>query len=307
MRIGTHLSASRRAANGIDELVGEARAVAAAGLAAMWMPQLFDLDVLTALAAVGREVPGIEIGTAVVPIQPRHPLMLAGQALTVQAATGNRLTLGVGLSHQVVIEGVFGYSFDRPAQHMREYLSVLVPALRGEPVSYEGETIKAALMGPMTVAGAVAPAVLVGALGPAMLRIAGEFADGTATWMVGPKTLGDHIVPTITAAADRAGRSAPRVAVGLPVCVTANADLARIRAANSFSMYGTLPSYRAMLDREGAQGPADVAIVGDEESVAAQIGRLADFGGTDLMAAVFGASDDRKRSMALLSALAGGG
>jgi F420-dependent oxidoreductase-like protein len=304
MRLGTHLSASGRAANSVDDLVEQAGAVAAAGLDTMWMPQLFDVDALTALAVVGRQVGGIELGTAVVPTYPRHPLVLAGQALTTQAATGNRLTLGIGLSHQMVIEGFFGYSFEKPARHMREYLSVLMPALHGEQVSFQGETLKAATMGPIEVKGARPPSVLVAALAPVMLKVAGRLADGTSTWMVGPKTLGEHIVPSINAAAAAAGRPAPRVAVGLPVCVTADPEVARSRAARSFAMYNQLPSYRAMLDREGVEGPADVAIVGDEDAVAAQLERIADVGATDLMASIFGLPEERNRSMALLSELA---
>ena len=249
-------------------------------------------------------MPGIELGTAVVPTYPRHPLVLAGQALTTQAACGNRLTLGIGLSHQIVIEGVFGYPFDKPARHMREYLSVLGPAIRGEQVTFEGSTVTARSMAPMKVAGAEPCPILVAALGSMMLKIAGELTDGTITWMVGLKTLGSHIVPSITAAAAAAGRPAPRVAVGLPVCVTADADAARQRAAKAFGFYNQLPSYRAMLDREGAQGPADVAIVGDEETVAAELARVADAGGTDLAAPPFGSGEERQRTLALLGEVA---
>ena len=156
MRVGTYHSASGRAANSVDDLVEQAGAVATAGLDAMWLSQRFDVDALTALAVAGRHVGGIELGTAVVPTYPRHPLVLASQALTTQAATGNRLTLGIGLSHQMVIEGLYGYSFDQPARHMREYLSVLMPALHGEQVAFEGETMRAAT-GPIAVAGARPP------------------------------------------------------------------------------------------------------------------------------------------------------
>ena len=256
---------------------------------------------------VGREVGRIGLGTSVVPSYPRHPLMLAGQALTVQAATGNRLTLGIGLSHQMVIEGVFGYSFEKPAHHMYEYLSILMPALAGEKVSFQGDTLKATTMNPLTVAGAAKPDVLVAALGPRMLKIAGELADGTATWMVGPKTLGEHIVPLITQAAAGAGRPSPRIAVGLPVCVTSDADEARTRAAKTFSVYGQLPSYRAMLDREGVSDPSEVAIIGDEKTVATALRRLIELGATDLSMPITGSSADRARAVALFAELAAEG
>jgi F420-dependent oxidoreductase-like protein len=304
MRIGINIAASPKAANAVDDLISQTRAAAEAGLASIWLSQIMDVDALTALAVIGHEVPGIELGTAVVPTYPRHPMMLAGQALTTQAACGNRLTLGIGLSHQIVIEGMFGYPWDKPARHMREYLSVLGPLLNGQQVSFEGATVTARPMAPVKVAGAEAPQVLVAALAPVMLKVAGELADGTITWMVGAKTLSSHIVPSITAAAEAAGRPAPRIAVGLPVCVTEDVDRARQSAAQAFAIYGQLPSYRAMLDREGAEGPADVAVVGDEETVAAELGRLADAGATDLSPPPFGTGEERRRTLALLSELA---
>jgi F420-dependent oxidoreductase-like protein len=228
-------------------------------------------------------------------------MVLAGQALSTQAATGGRLTLGIGLSHQIVIEGMWGYSFDKPARHMREYLSALLPLLRGESAAVEGETLKA--MGNVSVPGASAPPVLLAALAPRMLELAGAVADGTVTWMTGVKTLESHVVPSITAAAEKAGRPAPRVAASLPVCVTADVDAARERAAKQFSVYGHLPSYRAMLDREGADGPADVAIVGDEDTVSAAVRQLADAGTTDFAGAVYGSAEERARGIDVLAAL----
>ena len=250
-------------------------------------------------------MPDIELATAVVPTYPRHPIMLAAQALTVQAATGGRLTLGIGLSHQVVIEGMFGYSFEKPARHMREYLQALMPLLRGEAGTFDGETLKATTLGPMEI-DAPAPPVLVAALAPVMLKLAGSLADGTATWMTGPATLESHIIPTINAAASEAGKPPPRIAAAFPVSVTADPAGARELAAGLFAIYGQLPSYRAMLDREGAAGPADLAIVGDEAAVAAEIERLAEIGVTEFTASPYGAGDDRARTMTLMEALTKG-
>jgi F420-dependent oxidoreductase-like protein len=289
----------------IDAVVAQVAKLAEQGVATAWCSQIFGYDALTLLAVVGREVPDIDLGTAVVPTYPRHPVMLATQALTTQAATGGRLVLGIGLSHQVVIEGMFGYSFDRPARHMREYLSALMPLLRGESVAYKGETLSAATMAPLDVK-ADPPPVLLAALGPNMLKLAGQQTDGTVTWMTGPATIASHIVPSITKAAEDAGRPAPRVAVGLPVAVTTDADRAREAANRTFAIYGQLPSYRAMLDREGAEGPAEVAIVGDEEAVARQIGTIAESGATDFSAAPFGSSDEIRRTIGLITALAKG-
>jgi 5,10-methylenetetrahydromethanopterin reductase len=302
MRIGIHATTSGRAENAIDEMVATARRARDNGLD-LWTPQLFDLDALTALAVVAREVPGLHVGTAVVPTYPRHPLMLASQALTVAAAAPGRFTLGIGLSHQVVIEGSFGYSFAKPVRHLREYLEVLMPALAGEQVQYRGEVFTASTMAPIKVAGASPPPVLVAALGSQTLSVAGRMADGTALWMVGPRTIESHIIPRITAAAQEAGRPRPRVAVGLPVCVTSNVEAAKQRAAGAFGFYNDLPSYRAMLDREGASGPADVAVIGDEDAVAEQLRQLGEIGATDLSLPVFGSSEERQRTEALLATL----
>ncbi len=303
MRIGIHAAVSGHGDNAITELVDTARGAANHGLD-FWIPQLGDIDALTALAIVGREIPGLHIGTAVVPAYSRHAMVMAMQALTVQAATGNRFTLGIGLSHQVVIEGAYGLSFAKPVRHMGEYLEVLMPLLHGGEVSFEGEEVTARTFAPMKVAGAQPPAVLVAALGTQMLKLTGRMADGTALWMVGPKTIANHVVPTITAAAEVAGRPSPEIAVGLPVCVTADPEGARERAASTFGFYNNLPSYRAMLDREGAGGPADVAVVGDEESVAAQLTAMTEVGATAFVLPVFGSRDDRERTLTLLGSLA---
>lgn len=303
MQIGIHVALSGRQPNAIDELVAAARLAADSGLD-FWVPQLSDVDALTALAVIGNTVPGVRVGTAVVPTYPRHPLVMAMQALTVQAATGNRLTLGIGLSHQVVIEGAFGLSFAKPVRHMREYLEILMPALHEGKVTFEGEELTARTFSPLRLAGAEPPPVVVAALGSQMLKLAGRLADGTALWMVGHKTVADHIVPTITKAAEAAGRPAPRVVVGLPVCVTDDPVTARDKAASAFGFYNNLPSYRAMLDKEGAEGPADVAIVGDEDLVASQLSALFDVGATDLSLPVFGSTEERDRTLALLADLA---
>lgn len=290
-------------AHTIDDAVDAAGSAADDGFASFWMPQIFGLDALTTLAVVGREVPGIGLGTAVVPTYPRHPMMLAAQALTTQQASDGRLTLGIGLSHQPVIENMFGYSFDKPLRHMREYLSALMPLLRGEDPNVDGETLKA--HGAVDVAGVKAPPVLVAALGPKMLELAGRETQGTVTWMTGPATLAEHTVPAITASASAAGRAAPRVVGALPVCVTDDVDGTRARAAKALEIYGFLPSYRAMLDREGAKGPADVAIIGDEAVVQAGIGRIEQAGVTEFVAVEFAppASADRARTRDLLRSL----
>jgi F420-dependent oxidoreductase-like protein len=209
--------------------------------------------------------------------------------------------LGIGLSHQIVIETMFGLSFERPAAHMREYLSVLLPLLREGGVAFTGEQYQVQAPLERNVEGS--PPVLIAAMAPVMLRLAGELADGTVLWMTGTRTIGDHVVPRITRAASDAGRPAPRVLASLPIAVTDDVDAAPAAAGEAFSHYGTLPSYRAMLDKEGAAGPADVAIVGDEAAVTAGLRSLADAGVTDFGAVCFGDAATVRRTTDVLRGL----
>ena len=302
MRLGTVSNAINSGT--VGDVIDEARAAASFGAHGFWTPQIFGHDALTVLAVVGREVPGIELGTAVVPTYPRHPMMLAQQALSTQAAIGgsssSRLCLGIGLSHQIVVESMWGLSYAKPVRHLREYLSVLMPLLEGQPVQFEGEEFR--VQGAITVAGAVRPSVVVAALGPQMLRIAGSMTDGTSLWCVGPKTLSSLTVPTIRQAAADAGRPEPRVVCALPVCVTDDVDGARARASQVFAVYTHLPSYRAMMDLEGVPDPGGLAIVGTEAEVRDRIQELQDIGVTDFNAGVFAADpDEAERTRAVLS------
>jgi 5,10-methylenetetrahydromethanopterin reductase len=285
----------------IDAAVESVRQAKEAGYASAWFSNIFGLDGMTACAVAGREVADITLGTFVVPTYSRHPLYMAQQAMTTQAATGGRFILGIGLSHQIVIEGILGLSFDKPARHMREYLEVLMPLLEQGTVEHAGELFRVNnTFGPIERMGTTPPRVVVAALGPVMLKLAGRLTDGTATWMTGPNTIADHIAPTIRAAAAEVGRPEPMVIAGVPVSVTDDPDAARVDADSVFAIYGTLPSYRAMLDREGAAGPGDVALVGDEVTVRHGIERYAAAGVTDLNVAPFG---DLARTTALVRSL----
>ena len=298
MRYGILLSENAKDGDPITGLRDQIADAAERGFSSAWMSNIFGLDAITALTAAGVQAPPIELGTAVVPTYPRHPAALAQQAMTANAALGGRFTLGIGLSHKVVIENVYGYSFERPGRHMKEYLEILVPLTRGEKVAYRGETLQAGLR--LTTPGAGLP-VLVAALGPRMLKLAGTLAAGTVLWMTGPKTIAEHIAPAIKAAAAEAGREEPRIVCSLPICVTDDPEGAVARANEIFSTYGTLPSYRAMLDREGVAGPGDVAVVGDEETVLARLETLRQAGVTDFVAAPFGG---RRRTLDLLTGAA---
>jgi len=271
----------------LARLVDEAVAAEQDGFSSFWLPWISAHDPMIALALAGQRTSTIELGTAVMRTYPRHPADMAPAAVTVAVATGGRFVLGIGPSHKPLIEGAFGYSFARPLHHTEEYLTVLTGLLAGGTVHFSGTDITShhRLMHP-DPAPAPVP-VVVAALGPKMLELAGRLTAGTFTWMTGPVTIAEHTVPVIGAAAAAAGRGRPRVIVGAPVLVTDDVEDGRRRAAKVFAMYGGLPSYRAMLDREGWEHPADAALVGDEDTVAAALERFRQAGATDFAAVEF--------------------
>ena len=278
------------------------------GFDSYWLPQHFGADMLTVIAMAGMQTSRIEMGTAVVPTYPRHPVALAQQALTAQVATGGRLTLGIGVSHRSTVEGWLGLSYDHPARHIEEYLSVLRPLLRESGVDFHGREFRVAGELQIPDADMVVCPVLMAALGPRMLEIAGRLSDGTITWMTGPNTIRDHVVPRLSEAAAANGNPAPRVCVGFPIAVTDNPERARARADRLFQHYAALPSYRAMLEREGADSPGGIAIVGNEAAVEDQLRHLAEIGATDLLATIFpvdGSQTTETRTRAFLQQLVG--
>ncbi len=290
----------------IDELVARAQELEAQGFDSLWMPNVFGLDAIGALTVAGRETERIELGTAVVPSYPRHPVAMAQQALTAQAASRGRFTLGIGLSHKFVIEDMFGLSFERPARHMRDYLGALTPLLRGEEAKYEGETYRVHVT--FDVPGATPVPLLLAAMGDRMLALAGAQADGTSLWMTGPATIAEHIAPKLRAAAERAGRDAPRIVAAFPIALTSDPDGARERVGSILAGYGSLPSYRAMLDREGAEGPGDLAILGDERVLNAALDQLQEAGVSDFSASIMPVDPDAGgRTLAYLLSRLGGG
>ncbi len=287
----------------VDAVTAHVRAAAEDGFSSYWLAEhpTGGFDALTVLALAGQQVPGIELGTAIVPTMPRHPIVLAGQALTAAAAIDHRLTLGIGLSHAVMMAQL-GIGFDKPIRHLREYLTILMALMRSGRCDYRGETLscQAELFRPP---GQDTP-VLVAALGPQALKVAGTLTDGTTLAWVGPKTVREHIAPRIREAAAQAGREAPRIIATLPVCVTDEPKTVRKAIARNLAMYGELPSYKAMFEREGADGPADVAIVGGAAQVRDRIEDMKDAGVTDFAASEFTRTpDERAETRALLRAL----
>jgi len=284
MRIGLMAGATAATGDSLDSISAFAKMAEAKKFNTVWLANIFGLDAITTLSIIGRETSEIELGTAVTPSYPRHPSAMAQQALTASVACNGRFSLGVGLSHKLVIEDFLGMSYEKPARHMREYLEVLSPLLKGEAVSFDGQQYSTHLA--LDVPEAKHIPLLIAALGPTMLKLAGSIADGTTTWMVGTQTLESYIIPTMKAAALAANRPAPRIVAGLPIALTDDVVFAKEKIAKDLEIYGMMPSYRAMLDKENAAGPADIALVGDRNSLKDGIARLRDIGVTDFNAAI---------------------
>lgn len=297
MRIGLGAGAPT-----IDRIVEQAQSAEAAGFTSLWFPSSVLGDPLAAMAVAGRATAAIELGTAVLVTYAAHPLLMAARASGTAAAMARPgLVLGMGPSHDMAIEGAYGLSYARVGTHTEEYTRVVVAALRGDAVDVDGEEVRAHAQAPF---GAPHPVpVLLGALAPRMLRVAGEVADGTVTWMANRVALESHVVPRITGAAAAAGRPAPRIVVGLPVAVHDDVDEAREAAAQQYGFYGNLPNYARILGHGGLERSADACIVGDEDAVARALRALVDAGATDVWAATFPVGDDRKASRARTRAL----
>ena len=307
MRIGINGSSLIALGSTTDEIVAHAAQAEADGFGTYWVAQLGVPDALTVLAVVGRATSTIELGTAVISTWPRHPLMLAAQALTTQEIIGGRLILGIGLAHKPSIEETLRIPFDRPARNMDEYLQVLLPVLTDRKVDFAGEIWSGKVDSAGGPPGVVTPSVMLAAMGPRMLALAGARTDGTILWLSGPRTVADKIRPALEAAADKAGRPAPRIVASVPVCVTDDAEGVRAFIGQILADYNTLPSYRAVMDAEGAAGPEDVSLVGNEDEVRAGLARFAEAGTTDFSALEFTLDPDvAARTRALLQSVNAG-
>ncbi len=302
MRLGINGSGLVQRAS-IEAIVEDAAKAAADGFSSYWLAEhpTGGFDALTVLMVVGQRVADIELGTAIVPTFPRHPLTLAAQVLTVRSLIGDRLTLGIGLSHEVMMAQL-GIGFEKPIRHLSEYLSILMPLLSDGKVSFEGKVLSC--QAELFQAPQQPCPVVVAALGPQALKVAGSRTQGTTLAWVGPRTVREHIKPKLTEAAEAAGRAAPRIIATLPVCVTDDVDRVRGLVTTLLADYGRLPSYRAMFDREGVEGPGDLALIGDEAFVRGKIAELADAGVTDFAATEFTPTPaDRTRTRALLKSI----
>ncbi|MBV9487309.1 MAG: TIGR03564 family F420-dependent LLM class oxidoreductase [Frankiaceae bacterium] len=297
------------AGSGPEAVVRQAQRAEADGFTSLWFASAILGDPLVGMALAGQSTERIELGTSVLVTYACHPVLQAKRVAAVAAAIGTpgRLTLGIGPSHDVVVEGALGLSYSTVGQHVEEYVEIVTTLLRGEPVAFSGKEFRANADPPSLVGDEPIP-VLLGALAPRSLRVAGRHAAGTILWMGNAVAIRDHIAPRLTASASDAGRPAPRIVAGLPIAVHDDVAEARETAAKQFAIYDTLPNYQRLMARGGVSSAADVAVVGNEESVAEQIRVLFDAGMTDLWAAPFAVGEDatgsRARTRALLSELA---
>jgi F420-dependent oxidoreductase-like protein len=302
MRVGLF---GRSGGSTVAHAVEEARRAAQDGFGAFWYPQVAGLDALTTLAVIAREVPDLHLGTSVVPIQGRHPLPLALQALTVADAAGpGRFTLGVGVTHAVVSEGWFGVPYRGIVDVCAETLTALgglLSASRRADVDGEHLSVHAAV--PLEVA---PPGLVLAALAPRMVDLAGRSADGTVTWMTGPKALAATITPRLRAAAQAAGRQAPRIIVGAQICVTEDPAAAREHLRPQMERSARMPSYARQMRAEGLSDPVDLAVVGDATAVSARLQKFEAAGMTELCADVVGRAADQQLTREFLGSLATG-
>jgi F420-dependent oxidoreductase-like protein len=301
MRVGVMIGPERgRYRTKVDRLRADGRWAEEAGLASAWIPQIpDDFDALTAAALVGSETARIEVGTAVVPVQPRHPIALAQQALSVQAVCSGRLSLGLGVSHHWIIDEMLGLPYDRPARMMRSYLDVLDRALRGPGlVDVENDLFR--VHNPLDITDVAPTPVLLAALGPVMLRLAGERADGTLLWMADERAIGSHVTPTISRAAEAAGRPSPRIVAGIPICLCLDdeIDAAIARTNRILSEAEVSPNYLRLLERGDARTVGDILAAGAESTIEKRLRAFADAGATDVSARVIPIGETREQLLA---------
>ncbi|MFD6332350.1 TIGR03564 family F420-dependent LLM class oxidoreductase [Streptomyces niveus] len=306
MTVGVALNATDPD-NQIDATVRLAGEAAAAGLRSAWFGQTFGADSPQLAAIVGREVPGLQVGTSAIPVFGRHPLTVASQALTAQAATHGRYHLGVALGARFLVEGGYGVPFERPVARLREFLTVLRQLTETGAADFEGELLTTRTPIPVSVPGADAGVpLLVAAMGPQALRASGELADGILPYLAGPRALSDHIVPAVNAAAEAAGRPAPRIVALVYGVVTDDVDAVRETATEALAFYEPIPSYARAIELSGGTRAVDVAVIGDERTVAAEVRRYRDAGATEVVLAgtEIAGDADRRRTWDLLGQLA---
>nr|WP_090280160.1 LLM class F420-dependent oxidoreductase [Mycolicibacterium komanii]CRL76278.1 monooxygenase [Mycolicibacterium komanii] len=295
MATGIVLFATPNADNIVDDLIAQARRAHELGVQQVWLSQRFDYDAIGVAGVIGAAVPGLGVGTFVVPFNPRHPLIVASQAQTAQAATHGRFTLGLGLGAHEVERQAFGTAWPNTIARLREHLTVLRSIFDAGTADFHGEEFTANPQWPVQVPGGTPVPIYVAAMGPKALQVTGELADGTLPYLAGPRTIADFIEPTIARAAAEAGRPAPKIVAAVPVVVSDDADAARRRAAEHLSFYEQIPSYRRVLEREGVDSATDVAAIGSAEAMTRHLKNYLEAGATDVVLSAVDGVDPAQR------------
>jgi F420-dependent oxidoreductase-like protein len=302
MTAGVIIRPNPAAANTVDDALWQARAAYDCGVRRVWFGQRYDLDALTLAAVVGASVPDLHVGTAIVPINPRHPLLIASAAQTAQAALHGRFSLGIGLGGNDIERRSFGLTTGRQMTRLREHLTVLDAIFQRGSVDFDGLELSAHTELSPAVPGGRPMPVYVAAMGAKALQVAGACADGTITYLAGPRTIEELIKPVIDAAAAGAGRPAPAIIASIPVAVTTDLDRARAAADKALNFYDQFPSYQNVLAREGLQHAVELAVLGDESHVAAHVGRYRDAGATEVILSPVESEADALQAMWQLAA-----
>jgi F420-dependent oxidoreductase-like protein len=265
------------------------------------VPQIpSDFDALTAITLMAGVTERVELGTAVLPIQTRHPIAMAQQVLSAQMVCDGRLTLGLGPSHHWIVEDMLGLSYDKPAQQVRDYVEVLNVAFAG-PGPVDVENTRFRVHNPLDITdGRRRTPILLAALAPVMLRIAGEHADGTILWMADERAIGEHVAPRIAKAAADAGRPEPRIVAGVPVtlCLPSEVDAARERANRVLGHSEYSPNYQRLLEHGNATDVGDLLAGGDEAAIAQRLKQFCDAGATDVSIRILPLGADRTERLA---------
>ncbi|OBG91230.1 LLM class F420-dependent oxidoreductase [Mycobacterium sp. E136] len=295
MATGIVLFANPNADNIVDDFVAQARQAHDLGVRQVWLPQRFDYDAIGLAGVIGAAVPGLGVGTFVVPFNPRHPLIVASQAETTQAAAHGRFILGLGLGAHEVEHRAFGTAWPHTIARLREHLTVLRSIFDSGVAGFHGAEFTANPEWPVQVPGGTPVPLYVAAMGPKALQVTGELADGTLPYLAGPRTIAEFIVPTVAQAAAEAGRPAPKIVAAVPVLVSDDVDAGRRRAAEHLSFYEQIPSYRRVLEREGVDSAVEVAAVGPAETVTRQLKNYLEAGATDVVLSAVDGVDPAQR------------
>lgn len=286
----------------VKDLTGFAATAAEHGLRGVWYGQHLRYDSPTLATMAASRTEGVLVGAGIVPAYPRHPIALAAQALTVDIATGHRFRLGVGASHRPTVEGVYGLEYTSPAQFLEEYLTIVRELLTTRRSSFEGRFFAVDAQLDIPEAGIVP--LYTGSLGPRTLELCGRMADGNITYLAGPRTVAEHVIPCLNRGADAEGRARPAVVAAVPVMVTDDPAAARPHLDSYLGFHTAIDVYQAVIAREQVRHPADIAIVGDHATVRAGIDRFRDSGVDEFAAAPFGTADDMLRTCEMLGQLA---